>query len=283
MGRLMPPEKPASMGYNCRPFLRWAGGKRWLARRVAGSFELPERRYYEPFLGSGAIFFRFRPAKATLSDSNRVLIDSYKGIRDSVEDVISGLCELKNTQKNFLRIRESTPSDLVGRAVRLIYLNRTAWNGLYRVNSQGGFNVPFGHYTYRDLVTPEILRGASQALQGVELRACDFADTIRLASKGDLIYADPPYASNGGSSGFLLYNVDRFRWPEQVRLSRELEKAFRRGASFLLSNRNDANVRALYAAFRARRLGRHSVIAGDPSHRKRVSELLVIGRHPGTD
>jgi DNA adenine methylase len=172
-----------------RPFLKWTGGKQWLAPTLSPYLRPPPgRSYFEPFLGGGAMFFAVDPRRAVVSDANAELIAAYCGVRDSVERVIDGLESLKNNERTYNRLKRAVPESRVDRAVRLIYLNKTAFNGIYRVNGSGGFNVPFGNYANPTICQAERLRAASQALRGASLRTCDFGTAIRAARARDVVY-----------------------------------------------------------------------------------------------
>lgn len=257
------------------PFLRWAGGKRWLIRELHQLPRRPRRTYFEPFLGSGAVFFALRPKVALLSDINGELIAAYRVVRDRLPELLEELSALENTIEVYERVRATVPRDLVSRAARLIYLNKTAWNGLYRVNSSDCFNVPYGHDSDRDVVNAPGLRAASESLQTAVLRTSPFSTMLSKAGPGDLIYADPPYVTNGSEQAFHLYDPERFSWAAQRRLASALRRVDRAGARFLLSNGNDPSIRSLYEGFEVHVLHRSSVIAGDPKHRRRVTELLI--------
>jgi DNA adenine methylase len=257
-----------------RPFLRWAGGKRWMGRRFSGFFPKSFRRYFEPFLGSGVAFFALRPREAFLSDTNAELMNAYGVVRDSIEELLECMSLLRNTQSSFNRIRSEIPKDPIARAARFIYLNRTSWNGLYRVNRRGIFNVPYGHNDRR-LVDVDVLRNASSSLKKAKLRTCDFERAIASVAESDFVYADPPYATMGTRRGFLLYGSQVFDWTQQLRLSKMLERVDEAGGIFLLSNADDDDVSELYSRFHCIRLKRASVIAGDKSARRPITELLV--------
>lgn len=221
------------------------------------------------------MFFALGPKVAFLSDINEELITTYRVVRDRLPELLCELSTLRNTIDDYERVKATIPPDRIGRAARLIYLNKTAWNGLYRVNGHDNFNVPYGHYTDRELVDEPGLRAASRHLQGVTLRASSFSTALSTARAGDLIYADPPYVINGSGQGFRLYDSEKFSWDAQTRLASILRKADLAGARFLLSNRDDPSIRELYNEFRIATLSRSSVIAGDPKHRRRITELLI--------
>lgn len=213
------------------PFLKWAGGKRWLQDRLLEiTTGLRFRTYYEPFLGSAAIYFALRPLNAVLSDLNSELIDCYQAIRHSPDEVWRTLCEHAHAHNEdyYYRVRESTPTEACARAARLIYLNRTCWNGLYRVNKKGVFNVPRG--SKNSVILPsDNFANVSEQLKSSELMSADFEEVVDMAGDSDLIFADPPYTVKHNYNGFRKYNDHIFSWADQVRLAAALQRAVRRG------------------------------------------------------
>ncbi|MFZ5775198.1 MAG: DNA adenine methylase [Thermodesulfobacteriota bacterium] len=262
-----------------KPFLKWAGGKRWLFE--SEQFSLPhfEGRYFEPFLGGGAVFFEMQPANAVLSDSNRRLIELYAVIRDELEEFEDLLRNhARNHSREYYyelrgkRLRKSTT-----RAAQFLYLNRTCWNGLYRENLKGQFNVPIG--TKQNVIfESDNFVAWSKALQGIRLECLDFEEAIEEADDGDFIFVDPPYTVRHNINGFVKYNQNIFAWQDQIRLRNALKRATERGASFAMTNADHDSIRELYAGFGTHRcLERHSVIAGQAIHRSLATELLVMG------
>lgn len=267
---LRPPVVPIT------PPLKWAGGKRWLVQKLAGSLALPYERLIEPFAGSAAAFFRLRPQHAVLADSNAELINVYKCIRQDygrIENLLYAHAKA-HSDAHYYAVRGVTPSDAFERAARTIYLNRTCWNGLYRVNQRGEFNVPRG--TKNAVILPtDDFRAVSEALRSASLRTTDFSASIRLAGRGDLIFADPPYLSRSQAGTFIKYTNPVFRWRDQERLAQALVRAHDRGAHFVLTNADCVDLEKLYGTCGyVTRLERHSVISGSAKGRKQTSELL---------
>jgi len=262
-----------------RPFLKWAGGKRWLFD--TRQFSLPpfNGRYIEPFLGGGAVFFQYLPKSAILGDKNARLIELYQAVRDNV-DALENLIRqhaLRHSKAYYYATRSVRFEDAVERAAQFLYLNRTCWNGLYRENLKGEFNVPIG--TKQQVVLGSDDFGAwSRALRGVRVANMDFEETIEQAGDGDFIFADPPYTVRHNMNGFVKYNQDIFAWEDQVRLRDALRRASQRGALFALTNADHDSVRELYADFGMKRqLSRFSVIAARAAHRAQSTELLITG------
>lgn len=261
-----------------QPFLKWAGGKRWLAERLERQFAALEGRYFEPFLGSGAVFLRYQPSSAVLSDTNAELIECYRALRDAPADVAKCLRRLAKLDPNesYYQVRSSTPKSAPAKAARFLYLNRTCWNGLYRVNLKGQFNVPRG--TKTQIILPdEDFEIVSAALRFADIRHSDFEAVVDEAAAGDLVFADPPYTVAHNMNGFVKYNQRIFSWDDQVRLRDALLRAAKRGCSIVLSNADHESVRTLYEGFGSvEAVTRASVIAGNSSARKPTTELLVV-------
>ena len=261
-----------------QPFLKWPGGKRWLWKTIKPLLPPEFRRYFEPFVGGGAIFFALQPKRAILSDVNFDLINAYKQVRDNVEDVIDGLEHLAVNSRTYQQIRKNEPKDNVARAIRFIYLSKTAFNGMYRVNRQGHFNVPFAGELDRKLFDPEALRAASLQLKGCRLLTRRFAESITDAKEGDLVYCDPPYTVLHNNNGFLRYNEKLFSWSDQEHLAALAQAASGRGVTVLVSNARTKHVRALYSSFRAVTVYRPSCISAQRQSRRQVSEFLFVSR-----
>jgi DNA adenine methylase len=259
------------------PFLKWAGGKRWLASKVRALAPSSYNRYIEPFLGSGAIYFAIEPRKSILSDINPALIDCYIAIRDEWPTVQRLLEEhhAYHCPEYYYVMRKTKFRNLAKRAAQFIYLNRTCWNGLYRVNLKGEFNVPIGTKTAVVMGTDDF-EWTSDLLNTADVVCCDFEKTIDRACRDDFIFVDPPYTAHHNMNGFLKYNEKLFSWADQIRLLHALERAVRRGAKVLVTNANHASVKDLYKNFPKRSpIPRKSVLAGDPAFRSGIDELLI--------
>ena len=240
-----------------KPFLKWAGGKTSLLPELLEAAPAQIETYYEPFVGGGALFFalqaegRFR--RAVLSDSNRELINAYVQVRDDVEGLIKALSvhqrkyrDAEDRAEYYYTIRSKRLTCSLGGAANLIFLNKTCYNGLYRVNSKGGFNVPHGRYKNPRICDEANLRAASEALQGVELEVADFADAPRGAGVGDFVYFDPPYVPVSETAFFTSYTAKEFGMDEQTRLAETALVLSERGAAIALSNSGHPAVATLY-------------------------------------
>jgi DNA adenine methylase len=262
-----------------KPFLKWVGGKRWLFE--SNQFSLPsiKGRYFEPFLGGGAVFFENQPSNAVLSDANGRLIELYEVLRDSPDMLEKQLREHESEHSKgyYYEVRARKYRTPATRAAQFLYLNRTCFNGLYRENLSGQFNVPIG--TKQTVIFASDNFGAwSKVLECVRLECRDFEASINEATKDDFIFVDPPYTVRHNTNGFVKYNQNIFAWEDQIRLRDALVRAASRGARFALTNADHESIRELYKGIGEHTsLGRHSVIAGKSSYRSSSTELLVRG------
>jgi DNA adenine methylase len=235
-----------------RPFVKWAGGKRQLLRAIRAHVPAKYGRYFEPFVGGGALFFALRPKRATLTDVNERLIRAYRGVRNDVETTIGLLrwYEKNHAPEFFYRMRELGVDALSDAEVAawFVYLNKSGFNGLYRVNSKNRFNVPLGRYDKPAICDEETLRDCSEALASVEEpRVASFDDAVKGATRGDFVYFDPPYVPLSATSSFTSYTADGFSDADQAKL-RDLAASLKaRGVRVLLSNSCAERVKSLYA------------------------------------
>ena len=259
------------------PFLKWAGGKRSLVPTLTRLLPTEYGAYYEPFVGGGAVFFGLRPPRAFLNDANEELINCYAVVRDRLEDLLAALATHVNTEEHYLRVRALRPADLddVTRAARLVYLNRTCFNGLYRVNRRGEFNTPYGHYRNPTLVPAKLLRDASSALQGVTLSAVGYREACASAGRGDLVYLDPPYVPAGGYADFRRYHREQFREDDHEELARLFKDLDARGCHVRLSNAHTPWVLDLYADWTIHEVATRRAINRDGAGRGPVREVIV--------
>ena len=260
-----------------KPFLRWAGGKTWFIDHLQALLDGQHfANYYEPFLGGGSIFFSLSvtDAAATLSDANTELIDTYISIRDNVEEVIQYFATYENTSDFYYKLREKEPTDPFERAARFIYLNHTSYNGLYRVNRKGKYNVPFGKRK-SDTIDIEEIRKASRALVGANLLSGDFENRGDVIHEGTLVFLDPPYTVSHNDNGFVQYNQSIFSIEDQARLARYIQFIMDRGAYFILMNAAHNAIREIFAdCGRSMLVERQSLIGGKNAKRGLTSELV---------
>lgn len=258
------------------PFIKWAGGKRWLVSNHPEIFPKSFGRYVEPFLGSGAVFFHLKPPNAILTDVNEELINAYRIVRSKRLQLAAALVDHQQNHSDeyYYAIRTSSPAGSVDRAARFLYLNRTCWNGLYRVNRRGEFNVPRG--TKNEVVlSSDNFASLAKVLKGVSLAVADFEYAIDQAERGDLLFVDPPYTVKHNLNGFVKYNDQIFSWTDQIRLRDALTRASKRRVKIVMTNANHRSVRALYAGFKQSALRRHSILSGSAHARGETEELLV--------
>ncbi|WP_422033633.1 DNA adenine methylase [Reyranella sp.] len=259
------------------PFLKWAGGKRWLAARYGNLLPTDFANYLEPFLGSGAVFFHLRPKNAVLSDKNSALINVYQQIRCNWQAVHRALsrhqkCHSKQYYYEERRRRHRLAHE---EAAQFLYLNRTCWNGLYRVNLRGQFNVPIGTKSSVILDTDDFA-GASNLLRDVNLEVSDFEKTVDMARLNDFLFVDPPYTTRHNSNGFIKYNEELFSWADQERLAYAVRRAAARGVKVLVTNADHDCIRELYLGVGEHiELDRASVLAADPGNRGQITEIAI--------
>jgi DNA adenine methylase len=264
---------------NAAPFLKWAGGKKQLLKQYQDFFPPREEigRYYEPFIGGAAVFFHLQPTNATLSDINQKLVEVYRVVQQDVEGLIEALKVHKNDKAYYYRVRDKNPAQMsaVAQAARLIFLNKTCYNGLYRENSSGKFNVPFGRYKNPTICDEDRLRTASCVLQDVELTAVDFEAAVEPARAGDFIYFDPPYVPLNATSSFTSYSKYGFSHADQVRLADTFRKLDQRGCFVMLSNSSAPVVRDLYDGYHMEEIKARRSINSKADGRGPVTELLI--------
>lgn len=268
-----------------QPFLKWAGGKRQLLPEIRKYVPKRMGTYYEPFLGGAAVLFDLQPKKAVINDINSELINTYLVIKNNVEDLIEDLKKHENTSDYYYKIRDldrdknqfSKLSD-VEKASRLIYLNKTCFNGLFRVNSQGQFNVPFGRYKNPNIVNEFVLRAVSHYLNNneVEILNVDFADAVSNAKKGDFVYLDSPYDPVSDTASFTGYTLGGFNKDEQIRLRDLFVDLDKRGCKVLLSNSATDFIKDLYKDYRIEIVSATRNINSIASKRGKIDEVLVM-------
>jgi len=270
-----------------RPFLKWAGGKRWLAPEIVARWPAGAQRYVEPMVGGGAVFFavraRFPQLPCLIGDDNEDLVCAYQGVTTNV----TGVIELLTSHRTghgvdyyyALRDRDRSIMSATERAAWLIYMNKTGFNGLYRVNSRGRYNVPFGRYENPMILDEDNLRAVSGVLRGVEIQYGDFASVLHRCGDGDFVYVDPPYVPLTKTAKFTTYTAGGFGDAEQQRLLQSITAAVERGAKVILSNHDTPHYRELLADLRPQPIietfGVRRTINSRADRRGPVNELLV--------
>lgn len=260
------------------PFVRWAGGKTWLIPHmptIVGDLHI--EHYHELFLGGGAIYFSMEHAKRSyLSDANSQLINTYIQVRDNPEELIEFFMQLPNTEDDYYRIRaEITGDDTVENAARFLYLNQTSYNGLYRVNREGRYNVPYG-FRANWVYDPERIRAASLRLQNTRISTGDFEVNKYRIKENDLVFLDPPYTVSHNNNGFIAYNQKLFSLEDQQRLKRFIEYIKAKGAFYILTNAAHETIREIFLTQGDRivELQRNSLIGGRNAARAAISEYI---------
>lgn len=267
-----------------QPFLKWAGGKRQLLPELNKYIPLKYKTYYEPFVGAGALLFDLQPKKAVINDVNSELINCYNIIKDSLDELIEDLKKHQNIPEYYYEIRELDRKPefqqltQVERASRIIYLNKTCFNGLFRVNSQGQYNVPFGNYKNPKILDEVVLKAVHNFLNSsnIIITNGDFEEVVRGAKKGDFIYFDPPYDPVSDSSSFTGYSLDGFSRDEQRRLKDVFDRLNKKGCFVLLSNSATDFIKDLYKDYRIEIVSASRNINADGLKRGKVDEVLVM-------
>ncbi len=263
-----------------RPFLKWAGSKRrflpMLLRHIPRRFG----RYFEPFLGGGALFFLLRPQSAVLADACAELIETYEAVRNNPSAVCRYIKPLRPDKDLYYSIRGQRSVGRYKRAAEFIYLNKMCWNGLYRVNKRGEFNVPFGRPRSDYVADDTNIRSCSAALatDDVRLTVSDFEGALENAARGDLVFLDPPYVTGHQNNGFIDYNETLFSWDDQRRLADVAKELRAKGVHVLVTNADHPSIINLYGGFVPHRLSSHSTISGKNLGRRRTSELLLVAK-----
>lgn len=271
------------------PVVKWVGGKRQLLPQILPLIPKRMTAYCEPFLGGGAVLFALQPKRALVNDLNQDLITVYRVIKEDADALIEHLSRHENTPEYFYRIRDldrdkeayAALSD-VEKASRLLYLNKTCYNGLFRVNASGAFNSPYGHYRRPNIVNEQTIRGVSRYFNSCDITffSGDFASVLEQVPKGGFVYLDPPYDPVSDTASFTGYNRGGFGRDEQVRLKECCDALTARGVKFLLSNSATPFIRELYGSYRVSIVQARRAVNSVASRRGAIEEVLV--RNYGT-
>jgi len=264
-----------------QPFIKWAGGKRQILKDLIDSMPKKYNRYYEPFIGGGALFFHIMPANAYISDINPELINLYKVVRDNVEELIEDLKKHKNKEEYYYNIRniDRTPDyknwSPVQKASRLIYLNKTCFNGLYRMNNKGYFNVPFGFYKNPKIIDKENLIACAKLLQNTEIVLGSFLEIENKVKEGDFVYFDPPYVPVSQTSSFTKYYKDDFDYDMQFELKELCDRISKKKVYFMLSNSYIDFVTKLYKNYPIKKVDAIRAINCKGDRRGKINEAII--------
>lgn len=257
------------------PLLKWPGGKRSILPSLLRFVPDSYGTYFEPFLGGGALFFALGPRRARLSDLNADLVNCYEQVRDHPGSVLWHLRRLANTKREYYRVRAWEPTGEAARAARTVYLASLSFNGIYRVNRAGAFNVPYGGRRNRALADHSQLAAVAAMLRRALIACQDFEVALRPAKRGDLVYLDPPYTVTHGQNGFLKYNASIFSWSDQRRLADQVHRLIGLGCGVIMTNASHASIRHLYRSVPKYRITRVSRMAATPHHRRPIEELII--------
>lgn len=270
-----------------KPFVKWVGGKRQLLKQFRlmnlyppEKFDVKTGRYFEPFLGGGAVFFDLLPKRAFLSDLNKELVITYNVIKDNVNDLIKSLKKHKIDKDYFLEVRAKDVNKLndVEIASRFIFLNRTCFNGMYRVNSRGQFNVPYGKNPNPLICDEENLHKVSIALKNVDIKHQSYKEVLKKAKKGDFVYFDPPYYPVSKTASFTSYTAESFLDKEQLELRDTVIELNKRGCYVMLSNSDTPFINKIYSGFKGIRINKVAAgraINSKGSGRGKITEVLI--------
>ena len=267
------------------PILKWVGGKRQLLSEIIPLIDESCDNYVEPFIGGGAVLFRLQPKKAIINDYNTELINVYRTVRDDLDGLVALLKEHEkyNSSDYYYEVRalDRTPDfdkmSNLEKAARIIYLNKTCYNGLYRVNSLGQFNSPYGRYKNPNIVNEVVLRAISKYLNRneISIRSGDYKDVLNDIEKNSYVYLDPPYMPISSSSSFTGYTEGGFGYDKQVELKEECDKLNSKGVHFLQSNSDCEEIRELYKDYRIKVVKAKRAINSDAKKRGQINEVLI--------
>jgi DNA adenine methylase len=263
------------------PILKWAGGKRQIIGELLKRMPVKYNRYFEPFIGGGALFFAIQSEEAFISDINSELINVYKVVRNDVNELINDLRKHENDKDYFFEIRSIDRTETyknwsnVQKASRLIFLNRTCFNGLYRVNSKGEFNVPFGRYANPRILDEANLINCSKVLKSAQIETADFSAILKHVKKNDFVYLDPPYDPLNQTSAFTAYTKEGFDVSMQERLRDLCVDLDKKGVFFMLSNSNTKLINDLYKSFNKNIVHATRAINSDATKRGKIEEVII--------
>ena len=258
-----------------KPFLRWAGGKKWLLKQLESMVDIDSfNNYHEPFIGGGSVFFKFSPKTSFISDSNEWLIDTYKSIKEDPRAIIEYLDKFKKDKEHYYKIRKNNYSNPFKRSAQFIYLNQMSFNGIFRVNLNGKYNVPYGNRQSYNFDFDNII-SVSSALQYTKISHSDFSKTIDDVKKGDLVFLDPPYTITHNLNGFVQYNQKIFSLEDQYKLAEMIQEIKNKEAFYILTNAAHKKVKEIFDnKDTLLEISRASVIGGKGAKRGKYSEYL---------
>lgn len=263
-----------------KPFLRWAGGKTWFTKHIENYIPQKFNDYYEPFLGGGSVFFYLKSKgiiknKSFLSDSNAELINTYKTLKNNHKELFLILKSHIDSEDEYYRLRNTEFIDPIEKAAQFLYLNKTSFNGIYRVNRNGKYNVPYGKRNLDLLYDFDHLTNVSNALKNTYLSTQDFKNRCKKINKNDFVFIDPPYTVAHENNGFIQYNQSIFSWNNQIELSKLTIDLDRKGAFFLVTNAYHDCIKEIYTTGFQKKLSRASTIGGIGAKRTKYKEIII--------
>jgi DNA adenine methylase len=264
-----------------KPFLRWAGGKSWFVKKIDEFLPISINNYFEPFLGGASIFIHLKSkgliqGDSYLSDSNNNLVNAYNVLSSDPRALIKKLSSYENTKEYYYKIRDSKFNSPIEKAAQFIFLNRTSFNGIYRENLKGEYNVPYGNKKYKELFNELNLLKVSKLLKETTISSFDFMDIKPLIKKGDFIFLDPPYTVAHKHNGFVKYNQKIFSWEDQIKLKEFVVYLIKIEVNFILTNASHDSIDSLYKGIgKHYYLNRPSVIGGKNAKRDMYEEIII--------
>jgi DNA adenine methylase len=278
-----------------KPFLKWVGGKGQLLEQFESLLPKKYNTYFEPFIGGGAVFFSINPQKAHINDINETLVNTYSHIKNDIEKLIKSLKKLEkefiskdtDSRKDFYySLREkynSLPADDFKKSLYFLFFNKTAFNGVYRENSKGGFNVPMGSYKNPKIVDEENLRAVSSALSKTKITSGSFYDAVKNAKAGDFVYFDPPYHPLSETSSFTSYSKDSFSKADQIKLRDLFVELDKKGVYVMLSNSSTPFIQEIYSGYTQIPVFANRMINSKADKRGKILEVVIINYDPQKD
>ncbi len=259
-----------------KPFVKWAGGKRWIIKNLNSIIPPKFNNYHEPFLGGGAVYFHLQPKhNSFLSDINEDLINTYEQIKVNPYDVLKLIDSFKNNESEYYTLRSIESDDNLFNAARFIFINKVCYNGIYRVNSQGKFNVPYGHNEEVNIYDEDSIIANSNILKNTNIQAIDFEDSLEYINQNDLVFLDPPYTVAHRNNGFIAYNQKIFSWEDQERLADCIDKIKSKNAYYILTNAAHISIDKLFSKLGKKiEINRASTITSKIKSRKEISEYI---------
>lgn len=263
-----------------KPFLRWAGGKTWFTKHIEDYIPNNFNDYYEPFIGGGAVFFYLKSKgiiknKAYLSDSNADLINTYKVLKKNPNELFKILKTHIDSEDNYYKMREIQYENPIEKAAQFLFLNKTSFNGIYRVNKQGKYNVPYGKRNLKELYDFDHLKAISKSFKKTYFSVSDFKERCKSAKSNDFVFIDPPYTVAHENNGFVQYNQSIFSWKNQLQLAKITSEFEEKEVNFIVTNAYHDSIKEIYTSGTKTQLFRASTIGGKGATRAKYKEIII--------